>query len=129
GESLVEVLNGSERPVGLGSADYERPEERERVDESATFNEVGSASVLAHRPWWEEIPEFLTENIEPSVHDFRLTRETVAPAGSDESLGDNEWVGIVIVSIVVAHHRTEQRTGEGEGVWNHIPDWQYEGRF
>jgi|GEM_PF-1628194 len=38
-------------------------------------------------------------------------------------------VGIVIVSIVVAHHRTEQRTGEGEGVWNHIPDWQYEGRF
>jgi hypothetical protein len=83
-------LNGSKRPVGLGSADNERPEEREGLDESVTFNEAGSASVLAHRPWREQIPEFLTKNIEPLVRDFRLTRETVAPAGSDESLGDNE---------------------------------------
>jgi hypothetical protein len=75
----------------LGSADYERPEERERVDESITFNEVGSASVLAHRPWRKQIPEFLTEDVELLVHDSRLTPETVAPADPEESLGDNEW--------------------------------------
>jgi len=74
----------------LGSADYERPEERERVDELVAFNEVGSASVLAHRPWREQIPEFLPENIEPLIHDFRLTRETIAPADPAESLSDNE---------------------------------------
>lgn len=43
-----------------------------------------------YRPWWKQIPEFLTENIEPSIHDFQLTRETVAPADPDESVSDNE---------------------------------------
>jgi hypothetical protein len=56
-----------------------------QVDESVTFNEVGSASVLAHRPWWEQISEFLAENIESSIHDSRLMRETIAPADSDKS--------------------------------------------
>ncbi|EMA56048.1 hypothetical protein C451_04371, partial [Halococcus thailandensis JCM 13552] len=49
-----------------------------------------SASVLAHRPWRKQIPEFLAEDMEPSIHEFRLTRETVAPADLDESLSDNE---------------------------------------
>ncbi|EMA51693.1 hypothetical protein C451_14080 [Halococcus thailandensis JCM 13552] len=30
--------------------------------------------------------------MEPSIHEFRLTRETVAPADPDESLSDNEWM-------------------------------------
>lgn len=84
-------LERSQETVGLSSVDRERSDERECVNESVTFNEVGSASMLAHRPWWEQISGFLPEQMEPSIHDSWLTRETVAPADPDESLSDNEW--------------------------------------
>ena len=77
--NYAKVLSSNEQPVGLDSADHEQPEELEGIEEPVAFNEVGSASILGHRPWWKQISEFLIENIESSVHGFRLIRGTVAP--------------------------------------------------
>jgi len=51
------------RAIGFGGAGEECPEEGRCVDVAVTFDEVGGATVVAHRPGRNQIIQFLADEV------------------------------------------------------------------